>query len=68
MKEQILNAMVAKYESDLLQARTSLEIYLNNPAGIGEHPQILEEVDKLVNDLSTAQGNLYEVTNILKNI
>jgi len=68
MKEQILRAMLAKYESDLLQARTTLEVYLTNPAGIGEHPQVLEEVDKLFNDISTAQGNLYEVNNILKNI
>jgi len=68
MKEQILRAMMAKYESDLLQARTTLEVYLTNPAGIGEHPQVLEEVDKLFNDVSTAQGNLYEVNNILKNL
>jgi hypothetical protein len=68
MKEQILRAMMAKYESDLLQARTTLEVYLTRPAGIGEHPQVLEEVDKLFNDVSTAQGNLYEVNNILKNL
>ena len=68
MKEQILRAMLAKYESDLLQARTTLEVYLINPAGIGEHPQVLEEIDKLFNDISTAQGNLYEVNSILKNI
>jgi hypothetical protein len=59
---------MAKYESDLLQARTTLEVYLTRPAGIGEHPQVLEEVDKLFNDVSTAQGNLYEVNNILKNL
>jgi hypothetical protein len=68
MKEQILTAMSAKYEADLLQARTTLEVYLTNPAGIGEHPGILEEIDKLVNDIATAQGNLDVITNILKNI
>jgi hypothetical protein len=68
MKEQILNALLAKYESDLLVARTSLEIYLTNPAGIGEHPQVIEEADKLVNDISTAQGNLYEVSKILESL
>lgn len=64
MKEQIIQAMMAKYEADLLQARTTLEVYLTNPAGIGEHPDILEEVDKLILKMAEAEGNLQ----ILKNI
>ena len=28
------------------EAKAVLEIYFNNPVGIGEHPQIVEEIDK----------------------
>ena len=38
---------MAQYEAEKL-----------NSAGIGEHPQILEEMDKLIDKLSTAEGKL----------
>ena len=31
---------------------------LHNPVGIGEHPQFTEELDKLVNIVSTAEENI----------
>jgi len=53
-----IKALIARYEADKLDALATLEVYLLNSAGIGEHPQILEEMDKLIDKLSTAEGEL----------
>ena len=42
--------------------KANLDIYLNNPVGIGEHPQHFEEMDKLVESMTSAQDKL-EVLN-----
>ena len=36
----------------------TLKIYLENSVGIGEHPQHLEEVDKLVDKIATAEEKI----------
>ena len=58
MKNIIYDALFKKYESDKANALATLEIYFNNPSGIGEHPGIIEEMDKMVEKLATAQGNI----------
>ena len=32
-----------------------MNIYLDNPVGIGEHPQHLEEIDKLLGKIAEAK-------------
>ena len=51
MKNIIYDALFKKYESDKANALATLEIYFNNPSGIGEHPGMIEK-------LATAQGNI----------
>ena len=48
MKEQLVHALKTKYDADYQMHKANLDIYLNNPVGIGEHPQHFEEMDKLV--------------------
>ena len=58
MKEQMLDALRSKYNADYKQAKLTLDIYLKNAVGIGEHPQHFEEMDKLVDSMATAKDNL----------
>ena len=62
MKEQLVNALKTKYDADYQMHKANLEIYLNNPVGIGEHPQHFEEMDKLVESMTAARDKL-EVLN-----
>ena len=54
----LFRALVKKYEADIAHASATLQIYFDNTVGIGEHPQHLEEMDKLVCQLATAEDNL----------
>jgi|TARA_R100000234_G_scaffold3369_1_gene2841 CO dehydrogenase nickel-insertion accessory protein CooC1 len=58
MRIAILNALEAKYEAQIAEADATINIYLNNSVGIGEHPQHIEEIDKQLQKLSDAQEKL----------
>ena len=58
MKTAILDALEARYESQIAEADAIIKIYLENSVGIGEHPQHLEEIDKLFDKIATAQERL----------
>ena len=53
-----VDALRAKYQAQKLEAIATLEVYIKNAAGIGEHPQIIEEMDKLVRDVADADDCL----------
>lgn len=44
MKDQIIDAVIKHAEGNIAVHRTNIEIYLQNPAGIGEHSDIVEAV------------------------
>jgi len=44
MRKTILNAVIANAEGNLAVHKTNVEVYLQNPAGIGEHSDIVEAV------------------------
>tara|TARA_R100001591_G_scaffold1296_4_gene3214 strand:+ start:765 stop:974 length:210 start_codon:yes stop_codon:yes gene_type:complete len=58
MKRVILDALEAKYNADIAHADATLKIYLENSVGIGEHPQHIEECDKLINKIAEAKDKL----------
>ena len=54
----LFRALIKKYESDVAHATATLMIYFDNPVGIGEHPQHIDEMDKLVSQIAGAEDNL----------
>ena len=54
----LYKAIVKRYEADISAAVATLIIYFDNPVGIGEHPQHLDEIDKLINQIASAEDNL----------
>jgi len=50
----IYKALNAKFEAQRQEALATLEVYFENAAGIGEHPQILDEMAKQIEKLAAA--------------
>ena len=46
MRDQMINALLAHAKGDLEKYRANVEVYLNNPAGIGEHSDVMEAVEQ----------------------
>jgi len=63
MKETIYNALIKKNEAIVEENRATLEIYFNNPVGIGEHPQMIEEMNNCLEKMATALGNIETLRN-----
>ena len=61
MRLAILDALEKKYEAEIAAADATIKIYLENSVGIGEHPQHLEEIDKLLQKIVDAQEKLREL-------
>jgi hypothetical protein len=62
-----IEALKSKYIAQRLEALATLEVYMKNSVGIGEHPQIIEEMDKLVKSIAEANDCL-ETLNELENL
>ena len=58
MKLKILKALEDKYHANISSAEATLDIYLTKSVGIGEHPQHIEEADKLVNTIAQNEEKL----------
>ena len=64
MREILIDALVKKYEAEIAEHKATLNIYLTNPVGIGEHPQHIEEMDKLITKIADAEDKLETIKNI----
>ena len=54
----ILPALVKKYEAEMAAAEANIEVYMDNPVGIGEHPDLVAAVDSEMSKLATARDKL----------
>ena len=55
---KLLQASIDRYKAEISEALAILEVYFNNPVGIGEHPDLLTEIDKYIEKLDSAQSKL----------
>ena len=61
LRQVIIKALEDKYNAQISAADATIKIYLEKPVGIGEHPQHLEEIDKLLQQIVDAQEKLKEI-------
>ena len=58
IRSVILQALEDRYNSDISSAEATIKIYLEKPVGIGEHPQHLDEIDKLVDKIAQSEEKI----------
>ena len=54
----ILSALEDRYNAQISETDATLKIYLEKPVAIGEHPQHVDEADKLVEKIANAEEKL----------
>ena len=60
---KLLKAAISRYEAQRDEAKAHLHILFKNSVGIGEHTDILSEIDKWVKSLSEADENIETLKN-----
>lgn len=53
-----ISALRSRYDADIKECLATLNTYFNNSVGIGEHPDLIKEMDKYLSKLSDAKGKL----------
>jgi hypothetical protein len=65
--QQLLDALVKRYIAQKAEGVALLNLYANQSVGVGEHPQIIDEMDKALSKISDADEKIELITNMLKN-
>lgn len=58
IKSSLYDALEAHYHAEATSAKATLDVYFTNAAGIGEHPQVVEEMTKQLEKLANAEDCL----------
>ena len=49
MRNQIISALLAHAQGDIQKHKMNVEVYLTNPVGIGEHPDVMKAIEQELN-------------------
>jgi len=63
LKGDFITTLKLMYESEIAKSKTNIDVYLKNPAGIGEHPDLVSAVDEQIDHMAHAHDKL----EVLKN-
>ena len=58
MRDQMIKALLAHSQGDIEKHKANVEIYLTNPAGIGEHSNVMEAVEEELNMIAKYQDQI----------
>jgi len=56
MSQLIMNAILAEAAAKEAKAIANLQNYMANSVGVGEHPDVVSECTKLIEQISEARG------------
>ena len=59
----MLVALMLQYKAEVAKAKANIKVYMGNPAGIGEHPDLVSAVDSQIELIAHAEDKL----DVLKN-
>ena len=66
MREQIIKALLAHAQGDIAKHRANVEVYLTNPAGIGEHSNVMEAIEEEINMIAKYQDQIDVINKYFK--
>lgn len=64
-RETLLKALASQYQGEMDIAMANISVYQNNPAGIGEHPDVAEALDTQIEKYATAKEKYEAVQELL---
>ena len=58
MREQMIEALKAHAKAHIEKHRVNVEVYLNNSVGVGEHSDIMDTIEKELNQIAEYHDQL----------
>ena len=66
MREQLLKALLAHATGEIEMHKANVEIYLTNPVGIGEHPDVTEAIQQELDKIARWHDQVEVIKNYFK--
>jgi len=63
LRVKMLDALLADAEGNIAKAKANVEVYLHNPVGIGEHPDVLAAIQEQVDIIAHEQERIDVIQN-----
>ena len=67
MRDQLIRALLAHANGDIQKHVANVEVYLTNPAGIGEHSDITEAIETELNIIAKYKDQIDVINKFLLN-
>ena len=58
MKKEMIDALMHDAEAQSFIARMNIQVLLNNPVGVGDHPNVLETIQVKLDELAKHKDRL----------
>ena len=65
MRTQIIDALVSDATAKINVAKMNIEVLLNNPVGVGDHPNIMETIQGQIDIVSQNKDRLNVLLELL---
>ena len=52
MRLQLIEALKAHANGHIAKHKANVEVYMNNPVGVGEHPDIIEAIEQELDEIA----------------
>ena len=66
MREKMLQALKAHATGHIKKHTMTVEVYLTNPVGIGEHPDVIDAVEKELDEIARYHDQLEVIKEYLE--
>ena len=66
MRDQLIKALLAHAQGDIQKHVANVEVYLNNPVGIGEHSNVVEAMEDELNMIAKYQDQIDVINKYFK--
>ena len=64
----LIDALIKKLEGEIAVAEANVSVYLQNPAGIGEHSDIVESIETEIGKMAEAQDKIEACQRVLSKV
>ena len=66
MREKILKALISHAQGDLQKHLANVEVIMNNPVGVGDHPGVIESIEAELHMAAKYEEQLNLINKYLK--
>ena len=66
MRDQLIKALLVHAQGDIAKHKANVEIYLENPVGIGEHSNIVEAIEEELNMIAKYEDQVQVIQKYFK--